>query len=323
MRVTDQIWPEGTRPLVSVCCLTYNHEKFIQNAIEGFLRQKTRFPVEILIHDDASIDATPSVIREYQGQNPCLIRAVLQAKNQRSQGRKPFKILTSRAQGEFIALCEGDDYWTESEKLQVQWDFLVHNPRFSCCFHRTSLINHAGTTIQEEYFVPEGTEFDFRDCLVSLKKQYATCSMFFRKAALAKPRIWYSKSPNDMFLELQLSLHGKIGFIDRNMGAYRKHNAGVWTGLSGVQQHLKMLYRYQLLLEDPEIYKAYNSIIRHLIRKLEKGLCLKSDCVYVVWKQSFISRLLASFESICRKLRVQDLAAKMFCFTGSCSRERL
>jgi len=107
----------NTDIIVSICCLTYNHEHFIADAIDGFLMQKTDFPIEILIHDDASTDKTAEIIRKYQTKNPGRIEAIFQTDNQFSQGRG-FAHFFSQAKGKYIAECEGDDYWTNRHKLQ-------------------------------------------------------------------------------------------------------------------------------------------------------------------------------------------------------------
>jgi len=104
----------NTDPLVSICCLTYNHAPYIRDAIEGFLMQKTNFPVEILIHDDASTDGTADIIREYETRYPDIIKPIYQTENQYSKGVKiSWEYQFSRARGKYIALCEGDDYWTD------------------------------------------------------------------------------------------------------------------------------------------------------------------------------------------------------------------
>ena len=104
-------------PIVTISCITYNHEKFIAQAIEGFLMQKTNFEIEILIHDDASTDNTASIIREYE-KNDSRIKVIYQSENQFSKGVKPsLKFLWPIARGKYIALCEGDDYWTDPYKL--------------------------------------------------------------------------------------------------------------------------------------------------------------------------------------------------------------
>ncbi|HAX96890.1 MAG TPA: glycosyl transferase family 2, partial [Prolixibacteraceae bacterium] len=129
---------ESEQPLVSICCITYNQEKFIRDAIEGFLMQKTKFPIEVIIHDDASTDKTTDIIREYQSAHPDLIRAIYQSENQFSKGLdQALKHVYGGARGKYIALCEGDDYWTDPLKLQKQVDFMEAHPECTICFHQT------------------------------------------------------------------------------------------------------------------------------------------------------------------------------------------
>ena len=115
-------------PMVSICCITYNHEKYIRDAIEGFLMQKTTFPFEILIHDDASTDGAADIIREYENKYPHLLYPIYQKENQYSKGIKISPTFQyPRASGKYIAFCEGDDYWTDPYKLQKQVEFLEEN----------------------------------------------------------------------------------------------------------------------------------------------------------------------------------------------------
>jgi glycosyltransferase involved in cell wall biosynthesis len=121
--------------LVSVACLTYNHEYYIRDAINGFLIQETTFPFEIIIHDDASTDSTASIVKEYSEKYPHLIFPICQRTNQYSQGHGPFvEYVFPRCGGKYIALCEGDDYWTDPDKLQKQVDFLEANPEYGLCY---------------------------------------------------------------------------------------------------------------------------------------------------------------------------------------------
>ncbi len=130
--ITEQTWPENTEPVVSISCITYNHENFIRDAIEGFLMQKTTFPVEILIHDDASTDKTASIVREYEEKYPHLIKPIYQTENQYSKRDGSIgRIQRGRARGKYYAICEGDDYWIDPLKLQKQVDFLEENSEYS------------------------------------------------------------------------------------------------------------------------------------------------------------------------------------------------
>ena len=121
-------------PVVSVICCTYNHEPYIRQCLEGFMMQKTDFPFEVLVHDDASTDNTSSIVKEFEAKFPDIIKPIYQLEN---QYHKKIDILTtylfSRAKGRYIALCEGDDYWTDPLKLQKQVDFLEQNPLYIQC----------------------------------------------------------------------------------------------------------------------------------------------------------------------------------------------
>lgn len=122
-------------PLVSVCCITYNHAPFIRQCLDGFMMQQTDFPFEVLIHDDASTDGTADIIREYEEKYRGIIKPIYQQENQYSKSI-PISATYNfpRAQGKYIALCEGDDYWTDPYKLQKQVDFLEANPSYGIVY---------------------------------------------------------------------------------------------------------------------------------------------------------------------------------------------
>lgn len=137
--------------IISICCLTYNHEKFIRQCLDGFLMQKTTYNFEILIHDDASTDSTPSIIREYEQQYPDIVKPIYQKENQYQKGIANTPVYQfPRVRSKYIALCEGDDYWTDEYKLQKQIDFLESHPDYSLCSHRFKIYN-----IEENKWEPE------------------------------------------------------------------------------------------------------------------------------------------------------------------------
>ena len=112
-------------PLVSICCITYNHEPYIRQCLDGFMMQKTNFSFEVLIHDDASTDKTQDIIREYEAKYPDIIKPIYQKENQYSKGISVTKTFNyPRVKGKYIAMCDGDDYWIDPYKLQKQVDYL-------------------------------------------------------------------------------------------------------------------------------------------------------------------------------------------------------
>ena len=142
----DDYKMENVRPTVSICCITYNHAPYIRSALDGFLMQETDFAYEILIHDDASTDGTADIIREYTARYPDIIKPILREENQYSKGISNISIFNfPRARGEFIAMCEGDDYWTDPHKLRKQVDFLRAHPDCSLCFHSSKIISVDGS----------------------------------------------------------------------------------------------------------------------------------------------------------------------------------
>ncbi len=139
-------------PLVSISCITYNHAPFIRQCLDGFLMQQCDFEYEILIHDDASTDGTSDIIREYQKKYPEIIKPIIQTENQWSQGVRGINIKFnfSRAKGKYIALCEGDDYWTDPLKLQKQVEFLEENEEYSFCAHTYNIVREQDILKQKD-----------------------------------------------------------------------------------------------------------------------------------------------------------------------------
>jgi hypothetical protein len=134
-------------PLVSISVITYNHEKYIRQCLDGILMQNVDFPYEVLVHDDASPDGTADIIREYEAKYPGIIKPIYQTENQYSQGKPVSKFNFDRARGKYLAFCEGDDYWTDPGKLQKQVDFLERHPEYIATAHRVNVINERGETI--------------------------------------------------------------------------------------------------------------------------------------------------------------------------------
>src|SRR5690554_1577899 len=142
--------------LLSICCLTYNHKPFIEKAINSFLTQKTNFSFEVLIHDDASTDGTSEIVKAYESKYPSIIKPIYQTENQWSKGLRSITVNYNftRAKGKYIAICEGDDYWTDPHKLQKQVDFLESHPDYILCCGGFTSVNGDKDTVHMLDSVP-------------------------------------------------------------------------------------------------------------------------------------------------------------------------
>ncbi|MGV3638650.1 MAG: glycosyltransferase [Flavobacteriales bacterium] len=231
-------------PLVSVCCTTYQHGPFIRHAIEGFLMQRTSFPIEIIIRDDASTDGTAAIVKEYADQHPRLIRAILNTENQFSKGVRALPDAMRYARGKYIAICEGDDYWTDPLKLQKQVDFMEANPGHSGCFHRAHKLKDGVT---ELFPIPDDVDpSDIRfDDLLRTYNFVTTASVMFRSSVLPLPA-WYVRVPfGDMAIYAVVGSKGHMAMLPESMAVWRVTGSGAWTSLNKAQQDRNFLRFYR------------------------------------------------------------------------------
>lgn len=202
--------------------------------------QRTSFPIEIIIRDDASTDGTSAIVKEYAERHPNLIRAILNQENQFSKGVRALPDAISHARGTYIAICEGDDYWTDPLKLQKQVDFMEANPDHSICFHRAHRLNDEGV---EPFPIPEGIDpLDIRfDDLLRTYNFVITASTLFKRSVLPLPA-WYWRVPfGDMAIYALASSKGRMAMLPDSMAVWRVTGSGAWTGLSTAQQDRNFL----------------------------------------------------------------------------------
>lgn len=222
-------------PLLSIHCLTYNHAKFIRKCLDSILMQKTNFPFEVLIHDDASTDGTAEIIKEYAKKYPDIINPVLQTENQWQKGVDiNKKFIFPKIKGKYVALCEGDDYWTDENKLQKQVDFLESNHDFAVCFHPVKVVWEDKSADDSIFPTPK---MRFNKTVLTLddllKANFIQTNSVMYRWALADGKYCDVPDgilPGDWFLHLLHAKHGKIGFLPDVMSVYRKHSGGVWAG---------------------------------------------------------------------------------------------
>jgi glycosyltransferase involved in cell wall biosynthesis len=271
-------------PVVSICILTYQHSRFIAKSMEGALMQKTDFPFEVLIGEDESADGTRDICLDFAKRHPDLVRVFLRHRRDvvlidgRPRGSFNFRMTLREAKGEFVALCEGDDYWTDPEKLQRQVDYLRNNPDCVGCFHDTKLVDADGQTLQESYFASDQDKFTQEDVLGALLSCEPTCSLMFRRSAFVDPLPdWYLRRPSDLYLDILLTNHGSLGFVRHNMGAYRKHTGGIWSGQRESNQIIELIIRLKLLLADSFFIEKYRDLLFRKIDELQASLFTRKD----------------------------------------------
>jgi glycosyltransferase involved in cell wall biosynthesis len=236
VRVASHRWGENTKPLVSIFCITYNHALFIKDAIDGFLNQRTTFPVEILIHDDASTDKTAEIIREYEKKFPKLIRPFYQKVNQFSQGVDPFKeILIPCALGKYIALCEGDDYWTDPLKLQKQMDIFYKHPDTVLCGAR------ALTWSEKRKEFTQVTPSLDKEIVCMTPRQFFYLGDWVKNCTRVVPKELFASVPVEYFRDYKLVHYllaknpsGFFRCLDEVVAVYREHAGGIFSGAKPV-----------------------------------------------------------------------------------------
>lgn len=217
--------PIKGEPLVSVCVITYNHGKYIRQCLDGILMQKVNFPYEILIHDDASPDDTADIIREYWEKYPTVIKPILQTENQYSKGVDVSRFNFHRAKAKYIAQCEGDDYWTDDRKLQMQVDFLEENSEYVMTGHNIQIMGEKGFKPYTTYDTIDRT-YSFEDLQHGKLWDIATASTVFRNIFITLDSkvecMYYScKANGDLKVQLLLSQFGKCYIFPEQMSVYR------------------------------------------------------------------------------------------------------
>lgn len=213
--------------LVSICCITYNHAPYIRQCLDGFIMQKTNFKFEILIHDDASTDGTADIIREYEAKYPNILKPIYQTENQYSKGKNISATYNwPRAVGKYVAMCEGDDYWTDPLKLQKQVDFLEGHPDFSMCFHRAKIKNECNANTSYARCEEIETKEYFANDMCPMWI-VPTASVVYRRQLVStypiKHRDWFDSG--DIVLFETCAHVGRVWGMEDAMSVYRM-NAG-------------------------------------------------------------------------------------------------
>ncbi|HVG14699.1 MAG TPA: glycosyltransferase [Chitinophagaceae bacterium] len=270
-------------PLVSVMTLTYNHGKYIRQCLEGILMQQTNFRFEIIVGDDCSTDNTQSIIREFEEKYPDIVKPIYHQKNVGAL-RNAFEYCYPRLTGKYIALCEGDDYWTDPFKLQKQVDFLEQHTECVISFHRVNWVNPESEIIKHQEAANEIQFYSWQDIF---HIHIPTLSAVFRNCLKFDYKDIEKVFSADAFVFAMLSRYGgaaDLGFVGAN---YRVHSGGIFSQKSKLDQYREAIYVRKLMQRSPvftvkqkkeigkELAKRKSIYMKHFIKEKEMLNCIK------------------------------------------------
>ncbi len=242
-------------PVVSACIITYNQMSFIDECINGALMQRAQFDIEIDINDDNSNDGTAQFCKKVTTANPGKINFYSNQENLGMIGN--WMVALKRCKGKYVALCEGDDYWTDRNKLQKQVEFLEANPDYSICFHQVNVLEDAKKLPSELNHSNKEETYTILDLASS--NMMHTPSVVFRNGLIKEFPSWFKgSSVADYVLHLLNAKKGMIKYFPDSMAVYRVHGAGVWGKKSLDEVYPKWIALLDNLLKekfDDEVIK--------------------------------------------------------------------
>lgn len=225
------------KPLVSIRCITYNHEKYIAQCLDGFLMQQTAFPFVAIVHDDASTDGTAEIVRQYAKRYPDIIKPIFETENQYSKNDDSLSRIMAEAinatGAKYVAICEGDDYWIDPEKLQKQVDFLDLHPDYILCYHNR-YVQKEGKPYNDG-FVPKKVQLEKNE---SMFHAIPTQTVLHRNCISIEDSNF---STLDATYWMYLSIRGNFQYLDFYGAVYRIHNGGLWNGSSFLNNYTRSI----------------------------------------------------------------------------------
>ena len=263
------------KPLVAIHCLVYNHESYLRDCFEGFVMQQTNFPFVAIVHDDASTDGSAAIIREYEEKYPNIFKPIYETENQYSKRDGSLDRIMDEAinatGAKYVAMCEGDDYWTDPLKLQKQVDFLEANSEYSLCFHKVNTLIHETGEIKNEFVV---RDMPGKSTILDLAEgnYIHTPSVMYRKY----PNILETYQrlmpclPGDYVMWMLLAERGDIYKFDEPMAVYR-YGSGVWSTRHAIKNdmaYLSTLNRLYATITNGQAKKNIQKQIRDITESI-------------------------------------------------------
>ncbi len=286
--------------LVTVFCLAYNHENYIRTTFEGFIKQKTSFKFKVLVHDDCSTDGTRDIIREYAEKYPDIFETILQEENKYQKGIDiEDEYVFPNIDSKYVAVCEGDDYWTDPYKLQLQVDYMEKHPKCMLCVHNTNKIFENGKSTGT-IFNPsrKARDYSMEDIILSEPAAYFHFSSFmWRNETMRRKNPAFDMDGiGDYPMALYFASIGYIHYIPRVMSSYRLNSVGSWSSMmhsdnsKKVRQHKNIIKGFRSI--DKFTKHRYSYTIRKAInRESAKIMVLEDDYASLVRSPRCIAAL--------------------------------
>lgn len=253
---------------VSVLCLTYNHEKYIRQCLDGFIMQKTNFPFEVIVHDDASTDNTAAIVREYEEKYPDIIKPIYETENQYSKGvRITSTIMFPKAKGKYLAFCEGDDFWVDPLKLQKQYDAMEANPDCHMCVCKVRCVDESGVNNIRHYpgiSVTHGKisgDFLIKNSIINY--EFHTSGYFVKKCdynnlIYENPAFAQACPAGDRTILFYFGQLGNVYYLSEVLSCYRRLNFGNWSTInSSNNNQIEIKRKFITTISLYDIYTKY------------------------------------------------------------------
>lgn len=268
---------------VSIWCSTYNHEPYIRDALDGFIKQKTNFDYDVVIYDDASVDDTADILKEYANKYADIIKLYLSDHNRwREKDRRLFfyRIKQDALKGKYVAYCEGDDYWTDENKLQLQVDYMDAHPECMMYIHNAEWKDYSNNTTRmgNPFDVSGENDVTLEDLIEQKKGHPPTASFLFRRELLEKDFFFFDAPVGDYTLLLCAATYGRVHYNSKPMSVYRYKTPGSY---SDTYQKDPVFYSYYSLGFICFLYQ-YN---QYTEKRYEKNLWRKVDPLQMAIKQ--------------------------------------
>lgn len=223
-------WKYSDKVYISCICIAYNHERYIRDTLDSILAQKSEYKFELIIHDDCSTDSTRDILNEYKNRFPDIIRLILQKENQYSQNKKLLPLAIPFVKGEFVAVCEGDDFWIDEYKIQKQIKKMYQHENIKICFTSGYALFNTSTSKLISFHKDTEQVFSAEQVIQGGGNFMPTASIMFRTEALKSlPNFFYTAPVEDYFLQICASLYNGAIYIPDTTSVYRINTIGSWT----------------------------------------------------------------------------------------------